>query len=307
MDKTCGICQEDCSDRPRVKDAKGRYYCKSCAMDRAASHATEEAHLPPPEDDANPYAIDEGDFGTAAPLPAGMLDLTDRSSPCPACMHSMPPGAKVCVSCGYQVDKGIQTSTKVEKRKGRPGYPCEHCGYDLTGLRSTVCPECGKPNNFSRKHRLNTGLTSQMLRDEYRKPAVWFAVGFVAVGIVLAIKGEPLGFVVYAILLAFQLPLMLIGLWLCQKTFLGDIGTPLLNLVRLAGALALGNAVDTIIPFGFFFLTPGLIVFWAVLMDLFEIDLRDAIITGIIMGIIKIAGALGVVYILIGVLGWSMP
>ncbi len=306
MDKICGICQEDCSDRPRVKDAKGRYYCKSCAMAKASEPTAPPGSTLTTEDDAEPYDLDDADPG-AALLPIEMLDHADQPGPCPVCMHSMPRGAKVCVACGYQIDKGIQTSTNVERNKGGRGYPCEHCGYDLTGLRSTVCPECGKPNNFSRTHRLNAGLKSQMLQDEYRKPAVWFAVGFVVVGIVLAIKGEPLGFVVYAILLAFQLPLMLIGLWFCQKTFLGDIGTPLLNLVRLAGALALGNAVDTIIPFGFFFLTPGLIVFWAVLMDLFEIDLQDAIITGIIMGIIKISGALGVAYILIGVLGWSMP
>jgi hypothetical protein len=116
-----------------------------------------------------------------------------------------------------------------------------------------------------------------------------------------------MAFVGYAILFAVQLPFMLAGLWLCQKTFLGDIGTPLLNLVRLAGGLALGNAVDAIIPLSFFFMTPGLIVFWGVLMDLFEIELREAVITGIIMGIVKIAGAIGIAYLIVGVLGWSIP
>lgn len=262
---------------------------------------------PPPENGSDPYAIDGAEPG-AAPLPIEMLDYAEQHSQCPACMHSLAQGAKVCVSCGYHVEKGIQSSTRIEKSQGKGGraYRCEHCGYDLMGLRDPICPECGKRINLSRSHRLNTGLKSQMLQEEYRKPAVWFAVGFVVVGIVLAIKGEPLGFLGYAILVAVQLPLMLIGLWICQKTFLGDIGTPLLNLVRLAGALALGNAVDEIIPISFFLLTPGLIVFWAVLMDLFEIDLGDAVITGIIMGVIKIAGALGIAYFLVSALGWSI-
>ncbi len=26
-----------------------------------------------------------------------------------------------------------------------PGTPCPRCGYDLAGITSAVCPECGKP------------------------------------------------------------------------------------------------------------------------------------------------------------------
>lgn len=307
MDKVCRICSQDCSDKPRVRDRKGRYFCKACAMAHAKKPAAAEPAGPAPDD--NPYTLDDSAPG-ASPLPIEMLDYVDRSPPCPACMHSMPPDAKVCIACGYHVEKGIQSSTLIQRKAGKrgsPAYACEHCGYDLTGLRSPTCPECGNRVNLSPKHRLHRDAATDQLREEYTKPAVWFAVGFVVTGIVLAIKGDPMAFVGYAILFAVQLPFMLAGLWLCQKTFLGDIGTPLLNLVRLAGGLALGNAVDTIIPLSFLFMTPGLIVFWGVLMDLFEIELREAVITGIIMGIVKIAGAIGIAYLIVGVLGWSIP
>ncbi|HZW09507.1 MAG TPA: zinc ribbon domain-containing protein [Phycisphaerales bacterium] len=291
--KICGICGENCAARPRVKDASGRYFCRSCAEGRAAGArvAAPPAREPltlPPEIEADPYEIDPG----ASPVPVEMAGAVEPTRPCPVCMRSMAPGARICVSCGYDGAKGVQTSTLVEKstRKGKRGHFCAACGYDLKGLREPVCPECGTRVS-SKKVRLDEGMKAQVLSEEYLKPAVWFGIGFAIVAIALAVQGEPMGFVGYAILLAVQLPLMWIGLWLCQKTFLGDLGTPLLNLVRLAGALGLGNGVDAVIPFGFLSITPGLIVFWAVLMDLFEIDLLDAIWTGIVMALIKIAGA----------------
>ena len=30
-----------------------------------------------------------------------------------------------------------------EKRQQLPGH-CQHCGYDLTGNESGICPECGR-------------------------------------------------------------------------------------------------------------------------------------------------------------------
>lgn len=285
MEKICGICGTDCSGKPRVKDARGRYFCRGCAASKAAARTPTDATDPPDFDD-----LDSGEGF----IPIETSQESQPQTSCPVCMHTLPAGARICVFCGFDAEKGVQTSTLIEKsdRKGDRGYLCRACGYDLTGVRNPICPECGERVNLSKKDRLDDGMREQVFADEYKRPAVWFVIGFVIVGVVLAIKGEPLGFAAYAVLLAIQLPLMWIGLWLCQKTFLGDVGTPLLNLVRLAGALALGNAVDEVIPLRIFFLTPGLVVFWGVLMDLFEMDLSDAIITGIIMGIIKIAGVL---------------
>src|SRR5437867_10526512 len=35
--KICVACGEDCSNRPRTKDAKGRYFCKPC-YEKAVQH-----------------------------------------------------------------------------------------------------------------------------------------------------------------------------------------------------------------------------------------------------------------------------
>ncbi|MEM9082773.1 MAG: hypothetical protein AAGB34_04190 [Planctomycetota bacterium] len=44
-EKICRLCGEDCSDRPRIKDAKGHYACKACAKEYRAKRAG----LPLPE------------------------------------------------------------------------------------------------------------------------------------------------------------------------------------------------------------------------------------------------------------------
>lgn len=304
MEKVCGICGEDCSAKPRVKDRRGRYFCKSCAMERAARGDDRAGTPNAGRSDARPES---------ATLPIEILEQAREQKGCPVCMRTLPVGARICVSCGYDVKRGIQSSTLIEKTAGRGrnrkkrAYLCETCGYDLEGLPEPVCPECGTRVNTSRRARADRQFKAQLLHEEFAKPAVWFAIGFTIVGVSLAVRGEPLGFIAYAALLALQLPFMLVGLWICQKTFLGDIGTPLFNLVRLAGAVALGSAVDQIVPLRFFFLTPGLIVFWAVLMDLFEIDLHDAFMAGIVMGVLKIAGAIGALYLFTQVLGWQLP
>jgi predicted RNA-binding Zn-ribbon protein involved in translation (DUF1610 family) len=296
MQKICVVCGENCAGRPRVKDQSGRYRCKTCDEAGAAGQ-----HQPPagPAKERDPYALEDD-----APL-TGLPDDVRHPRACPVCSNSMPPDAKICVGCGFDPARGIQTSTLIEKTEGRDGrkHRCESCGYEITGIREPVCPECGERINLSRTRQHDRRIRAQVLEQEYLKPAVWLGAGFLVVSIAMAIRGAPLGFAWYAALLAVQLPFMWVGFWMCQKLFLGDIGTPLLNLLRLAGALALGDAVDEIIPLSLFFLTPGLIVFWAVLMDLFEIDLHQAILTGIIMAVLKIAGAIGVAMLLAEFLG----
>ncbi|HZW06750.1 MAG TPA: hypothetical protein VFF65_06475 [Phycisphaerales bacterium] len=49
------------------------------------------------------------------------------------------PHGKVCGKCGYDL-RGLPTAVCPECGPGR----CSACGYDLRGLSGGVCPECGK-------------------------------------------------------------------------------------------------------------------------------------------------------------------
>ncbi|VAX42383.1 hypothetical protein MNBD_PLANCTO03-1045, partial [hydrothermal vent metagenome] len=265
-------------------------YCKSCAMDRAARHTTEETHLPPPEDDANPYAIDDGDSEAAALLPAGMLDLPGQQGQCPGCMHLMPPGTKICISCGYNIEKGIQSSTKIERSAGKGGrkYRCRECGYDLQGLRSQVCPKCGTRIRLSKTEKQER-LEREVVIQEWKKPAIWFAIGFTGMMILYAGFGGIEAMIAYPILLGFQVVLGYCVLWLCFN-FLGDIGTPLLNLVRLAGIYTLVDLIG--VATGFIPIIGWLIQLLAYIglfSTTFETDLQDAFLVIVLTWIVKVA------------------
>jgi len=73
-----------------------------------------------------------------APLPLAQEAEADATQ-CPACSVAIRPGAVLCVSCGARLGR-IETIAP-------PGVmtraPCPGCGYDLSGVDGTKCPECG--------------------------------------------------------------------------------------------------------------------------------------------------------------------
>lgn len=311
MDKLCGICGEDCSDRPRVKDRRGRYFCKSCAMAKAAAgkgQGKAVAAASPVHEAAAPIvedAYDLDDPGGGA-LPVDMLSHARQQKGCPVCMRTLAPDARICVGCGYDIEKGIQSSTLVEKAAGKGkdrnkrGYQCQNCGYNLEGLRDPVCPECGTRVNTSRKARLREDVAREVLIQEWRKPAAWFAVGFVGMAIIYAAFGDFTGIGYYAAYLGASVLVGYVVLWMCFN-LIGDVGTPLLNLVRLAGIYALVDLVSFFLGF-----IPILIVPWVIKMlvyvglfsDAFETDWQDAFLVIVLTGIAKFGVLIAVMFYL---------
>jgi len=113
--KICVICHQDCSARPRVKDKKGRYYCRQCYEDaRQRKHAQTAAPTPPPPP-ASP--MDDGDelglLEELAQQVASAPTVEQQSSQCPSCKRPMPPEAIVCVGCGYNRRLGQHVSPAV--------------------------------------------------------------------------------------------------------------------------------------------------------------------------------------------------
>ncbi len=121
--KTCQICAEDCSDRPRVKDSRGRYYCRACAQSAASSSNLHELPQdffdnPPdePNDDPDAEALD---IEPDRPASRGV---------CPSCFRPLPPDTGVCATC----------STANKRGAGSGAPTCQKCGYDLTGATSLI-------------------------------------------------------------------------------------------------------------------------------------------------------------------------
>ncbi|TVQ50729.1 MAG: hypothetical protein EA377_14055 [Phycisphaerales bacterium] len=131
--KQCVVCGEDCANKPRVKDPKGRYYCKPC-YNRAAAQRREKQRQRELEEsrESSPPQDDPGNESTAGGLGLGSLlddsdasgsgmgvGLADEPTPksregtCPECGHGYEAGAVICVNCGYNLRSGKKLQASV--------------------------------------------------------------------------------------------------------------------------------------------------------------------------------------------------
>ena len=95
LQKICGLCGEDCSGRPRIKDPQGRYYCKTCYEEALERRKAAAPASPPPvpvrETSDSPDEL-SGVVG-APPVSQG---------PCPGCGGPLAADAVLCTNCGYE-------------------------------------------------------------------------------------------------------------------------------------------------------------------------------------------------------------
>src|SRR4051812_34500135 len=110
--KVCVACGQDCSARPRTKDAQGRYTCKACA-DRLA--AKRQAGRP-----AAPLAGAADDGPDDGPDDAAIMAALVKDTPastltesCPSCGSGLISGAVVCTICGF--NKATGKAVKMER------------------------------------------------------------------------------------------------------------------------------------------------------------------------------------------------
>ncbi len=116
--KMCTICGTDVANKPRTKDAKGRYVCKEC-VERAQQAKAAKAQA-----DAAPSVRESGAVA-AVPLASDNTFLLDMAKPaipkgkvmCPSCGKAMGEEAVICVSCGFNKSKNEKLHVQVLKPK----------------------------------------------------------------------------------------------------------------------------------------------------------------------------------------------
>ena len=116
--KTCVTCGLDCSGKPRVKDAQGRYMCRACldragvkksseqkgadadARDASVKAAVARATAKSPQAAARATAAG---FDTADDAGADLagLAVASETAPCISCGLPIAPAVVVCPSCGF--------------------------------------------------------------------------------------------------------------------------------------------------------------------------------------------------------------
>jgi predicted nucleic acid-binding Zn ribbon protein len=139
--KVCVVCGMNVADKPRVKDAAGRYMCKPCAEKQTAARPSTGAvgkpgggasprPSPKPASGPIPLAGEGGGSGGAAgggggggggfdPVMAALVASSEQanSANCPNCKGWVKPGQRICTSCGFNLEEGKQVRTRIQREK----------------------------------------------------------------------------------------------------------------------------------------------------------------------------------------------
>ncbi|MCE2967425.1 MAG: hypothetical protein ACK5WB_04645 [Phycisphaerales bacterium] len=297
--KICIRCGEDCSDRPRLKDASGRYMCKACAA--------REARVP-----AAP--IDPSDLGPIMLDDAGAIPLAgDAPSECPKCKAKMSEGAVLCVACGHGAERFIPATPAEPERLSRPSRmrfavpaKCPRCSYDLKGVKSERCPECGELITPAAMRRL---YSERARREVYVKsyviPAALLFVGL-AVWVPVYAMEHGAGDVVAEIIgRIVAVALGLLAYFICGILWLGFDAPWHLTALRLLGiqnfGMGLVAGLDLMGVPGLLSLVAWVLVTYVLLMSLMDMESQDAI--GFLAVVMIIYMALFFVLLSSGLLG----
>ena len=209
MPKICVYCKQDCSNKPRLKDADGHYACQACAEAHGkgsqgsahgtgsgtahasrraakapasvAAPATEAALSSTPDAAIGDDAMDLSDLVAASEKAGGSLQALRL---CPMCQTSNASHAADCRECGYSFASGrpgpsreADAARRAVKIAGVPAKSkCERCGYSLAGLLTPVCPECGHVNPTNRHAAQHEERTKASARAYWVKPLVIIGV-----------------------------------------------------------------------------------------------------------------------------------
>ena len=157
ISKLCTGCGLDVSNKPRTKDAQGRYFCEACdakAAAPAAKPVPQSAPAPALPTKPKPAAVAptlvdpimEKVLSQALPnMPAGKdtPGVRSASSTCNACSAAMAPGAAICLVCGYNAATGKVIKTKVlaadkESSSSTPGKRRRSISIELGGWGAFV-------------------------------------------------------------------------------------------------------------------------------------------------------------------------
>ncbi|UCG88053.1 MAG: hypothetical protein JSW71_05780 [Gemmatimonadota bacterium] len=126
LEKVCVLCGEDCSRRPRTKDRKGRYYCRSCyetalRRQRAGKPVHAAKNLPPPPQEDGLNLDDKFDPFADVVAPARSGPVTAKPGPqCPGCGAELASGALVCANCGYHKTSGRRVTPRAVHSGAKP-------------------------------------------------------------------------------------------------------------------------------------------------------------------------------------------
>lgn len=264
MTNTCKLCARDCSGIPHVRDKSGRCVCEACCRTVNAGRSPQSA----PDHDAEAIELEP--------------DQPSSRGVCPSCFRPLPPDTGRCVSCSSELRLSARPDISIPT--------CQKCGYDLTGAKSLICPECG---TTQRPRPKNHNLSHHVVRDAYLKPVIATVCGLAAVVLFLVAYGSPESIPSTLLAILVQSAVGLAIFWVCSLIWIGFDEPFHFNALRLLAIYSISWTVLLLtlaIPFVCFpaLLAPA-ILFVLLHKKMLDLDFPDAALVATITGIVWIA------------------
>lgn len=300
--KTCIVCKQDCTAKPRIKDSQGRYCCKDCADRKLAAKAPAASAVPAavadvPEDEplSSLDLLAEEAKATGNIASDRVIDL---SPPDPDLLPAEKRGKVPNLR-----HSGLDTS------RLKPGN-CAKCGYDLKGLESLRCPECGAICRPKDKLDYLREDSRRLVRNTWLAPIIIIAACLIFSFIILLGSKASLGdFILIYLSCVINIPVGLLALWLCTLMFL-DIDAPWgLTILRYSAV----QSVSPLIAAVMFALTGvslnlvggglGLFISAYLYSWLLDVEKWDAFWFAVIQRIVEVCFFLGLAYVIGSMMG----
>lgn len=174
------------------------------------------------------------------------------------------------------------------KAKQTQALPCPQCGYDLRGLRSDRCPECGKVLNA-------TAIRQAEHKRDGINDSTWFdakAVAMAGVGLAIGATiwwlevGSWLGVAAFGVDFVTTVVIGWLVFFVCSVIWIGFDQPLRMTVIQMVGAFGLYTGIVSVLAL---IPIPGIVTFFlgaAILVGLLserlEIDLQDAIYTAVV-------------------------
>lgn len=282
--KACARCGVDCTNIPRVKDEKGRYFCRECydrALQHMASRIVETAPTIPvaPVPTSEPPSARRDDLDAPADI-LGVFESHDAHTEghdnlaavaetsgayelavperkvviptkvCPSCHREMREREAVCPHCGFNtiLNRGADDALPTVTADFKGGKACcGKCGYPIEGLGSLTCPECGSPNRVPNRRHWDQEDSAAIRRKQIIRPGIYLGVGLIGFGVIAFLNHSVQDFFIYVVLYLLGLPAVIIAFLLCSLLWLGFNDRIAFVVWKLAGIMAL----TSLVPFWF--------------------------------------------------------
>lgn len=113
--KVCTVCGLDVSNKPRVKDAAGRYMCQDCFNKAKATRGAQTAPKAPPKPAPGALSADPTDNSFLLDMGSKKSRAEQGTVPCPECGRALDPSSVLCIGCGLNLQTGKRLQVKVHK------------------------------------------------------------------------------------------------------------------------------------------------------------------------------------------------